>query len=100
VTDDDTLPTNAGNPSDLITLINWATRNLPRWEQLDNNSDTMEVAAGQDYVYQQHNGGKIWRYNAATWDNIDNNCDTVEIAAGGQAYLSTTQQWQNLAVQR
>ncbi|KAK6347463.1 hypothetical protein TWF718_005305 [Orbilia javanica] len=78
------LPTNAGNPGDLITLMDWAIGNLPQWERLDSNSDTIEIAAGQDYVYQRHTNGQIWLYNESEWVQIDSNRDAVEIAAGNR----------------
>ncbi|KAH9988063.1 hypothetical protein F4779DRAFT_632309 [Xylariaceae sp. FL0662B] len=104
---DEPPPANPGNPADLIMLMDWAIRNLPKWEILDNNSDTINIVAGQDFVYQMHEGGQIWRYNGSSWDRIDNNSDTAQIAAGGrkiyqqhangQIYQYVENDWKRLA---
>jgi len=61
----------------------------PGWQQLDNNSATVAIAAGGSKLYQLHNSGRIWVSTGAGcsldscpgWQMLDDNTATVQIAA-------------------
>ncbi len=63
----------------------------PGWQMLDDNGDSVRLAAGAGYLYQLHNTGKVWRYQNTPcsgtfcpgWALLDNSPDTAQIAASG-----------------
>jgi hypothetical protein len=65
-------------------------RSCPGWQQLDNNSKTITITAG-DSLYQLHNDGMIWQSNGTPcsgpncpgWTLLDRNSKTVAISADG-----------------
>ena len=66
----------------------------PGWQELDNNTKTVEVISDGN-VYQLHNDGMIWKATGAAcvanicpgWERLDDNIAAVNIAAaGGELY--------------
>jgi len=65
-----------------------------RWELLDNNTKTAEIAAAGSQIYQRRDDGRIWRYTGTPcsgescpgWEQLDNNAATASIAAGGSQF--------------
>ncbi|MEX6506703.1 M12 family metallo-peptidase [Jiella sp. M17.18] len=63
----------------------------PGWTRLDNNGQSVRIAAGGGNLYQLHKTGRIWRYTGTPcsgnscpgWQMLDNNPATVAIAAAG-----------------
>jgi hypothetical protein len=63
----------------------------PGWQRLDNNANTVQLAAAGKILYQRHRDGKIWRHTGTPcngdacpgWQMLDNNGNTQSIAAGG-----------------
>jgi len=61
----------------------------PGWTQLDDNGQSVRIAAGGANLYQLHNTGKIWRSTGAAcagqscpgWQMLDDNGASVQIAA-------------------
>jgi len=67
----------------------------PGWTELDNNTKTLAITAGDDgTLYQLHRDGWIWRATGTActgdscpgWQRLDNNSKTVAIAAGNSLY--------------
>jgi hypothetical protein len=63
----------------------------PGWQRLDNNGNTVEIAAAGSQLFQRHRDGRIWRYTGTpcngdscpSWQLLDDNAKTVAIAAAG-----------------
>ena len=61
------------------------------WQRLDNNPNSVAMAAAGNQLFQLHKNGWIWRYtgkpcageSCGGWQRLDNNANTVAIAAGG-----------------
>lgn len=63
----------------------------PGWQMLDNNSNTVAIAAAY-YLYEMHSDGTIWEYTGTPcsggscpgWQMLGNNANALVMAAGGQ----------------
>jgi hypothetical protein len=63
----------------------------PGWQMLDDNGDSVRIAAGGTNLYQLHKTGKIWRYTGTScggdscpgWQMLDDNTATLQVAADG-----------------
>jgi hypothetical protein len=63
----------------------------PGWQQLDNNNESVRIAATGSNLYQLWNNGDVWQYTGTPctngscggWNQIEAGIDTVEIVAGG-----------------
>ena len=55
------------------------------WQKLDDNSDSIDIVADGNYLYQMHKNGRIWKCLGSfrNWQELDNNSATKKIAAGG-----------------
>lgn len=58
-----------------------------RWSSLDENSDTVQIAAKFQSLYQRHKDGSIYRYASQTgkWICIDDTNKAIDIVAGGRS---------------
>jgi len=71
-----------------------------RWDKLDTNDATVQIAADNTRLYQRHKQtGQIWRWDGPYrgWVKLDENWATVDIAAAGgnlyQRHEQTGQIW-------
>jgi hypothetical protein len=67
----------------------------PGWQRLDNNPNSVEIAASGSHLFQRHRNGQIWRFigtpcngdSCQGWQQIDDNPRSAAIvAAGTQLY--------------
>ncbi|MGC1447705.1 MAG: hypothetical protein WA837_19740 [Xanthobacteraceae bacterium] len=63
----------------------------PGWQLLDDNNESVRIAAGDNSLYQLHNTGKIWHYTGTPcsggacpgWQMLDDNPVALQIATDG-----------------
>jgi peptidoglycan hydrolase-like protein with peptidoglycan-binding domain len=59
---------------------------FPNWQQLDNNSASVDIVADGNDLYQLHNTGRIFKFTGTPmtgWLELDSNSATIKIAAAG-----------------
>ncbi len=76
------------------TGVACSSTGCPGWNELDNNSADVQIAAGAGSVFQRHSDGSIWEWTGAActsvcdgWIELDNNAADIGIVAGsGSVY--------------
>ncbi|MDQ0884896.1 matrixin family metalloprotease [Peribacillus sp. V2I11] len=83
-------PQRALHEDDIAGIQSIYGHKFPNWQELDNNSASVDIVADGNNLYQLHNNGGIWKYTGTPltgWQELDNNTATKKIVAvGGNLY--------------